>query len=155
MNFKKLALAAAAAAAATSAQAADLPVVAEPVNYVQACDAYGAGYFQLPGQETCIRVHGRIRTNWKSHNLTKSLGVTKDSVDAVWTDGASDMTQAEAEAAIQAAKDTLVGANAKPVDEYDGADEAAKQAAKDQAIADAVTNLALVESQTVEKNQSC
>lgn len=71
MNFKKLALAAAAAAAATPAMAADLPVVAEPVNYVQACDAFGAGYFQLPGQDTCIRVHGRIRTNYTSHDLTE------------------------------------------------------------------------------------
>jgi hypothetical protein len=71
MNFKKLAIAAAAAAAATPAMAADLPVVAEPVNYVQACDAFGAGYFQLPGQDTCIRVHGRIRTNYTSHDLTE------------------------------------------------------------------------------------
>ncbi len=74
MNFKKLALAAAAAAAATSAQAADLPMVAEPVNYVQACDAFGSGYFQLPGQSTCIRVHGRIRTNIVSHDLNDGLG---------------------------------------------------------------------------------
>ncbi|SFK69726.1 Porin subfamily protein [Pseudovibrio ascidiaceicola] len=73
MNFKKIAIAAAAAAAATPAMAADLPVVAEPVNYVQACDAFGAGYFQLPGQDTCVRVHGRIRTQWTSHDLTESL----------------------------------------------------------------------------------
>ncbi|SDR13625.1 porin [Pseudovibrio sp. Tun.PSC04-5.I4] len=74
MNFKKIALAVAAAAAATPALAADLPVVAEPVNYVEACDAYGAGYFKLPGQDTCIKIHGRIRTQWTSHNMTMSLG---------------------------------------------------------------------------------
>ncbi|WP_108820338.1 porin [Pseudovibrio sp. Alg231-02] len=77
MNFKKIAIAAAAAAAATPAMAADLPVVAEPVNYVQACDAFGAGYFQLPGQDTCIRVHGRIRTNYTSHDLTEGYNRTE------------------------------------------------------------------------------
>ncbi|KZL18226.1 porin [Pseudovibrio sp. Ad37] len=73
MNFKKIALAAAAAAAATPAMAADLPVVAEPVNYVQACDAFGAGYFQVPGKDTCIKLGGRIRTNFVSHNLNHGL----------------------------------------------------------------------------------
>ncbi|KZL26815.1 porin [Pseudovibrio sp. WM33] len=73
MNFKKIALAAAAAAAATPAMAADLPVVAEPVNYVQACDAFGAGYFQLPGKDTCIKLGGRIRTNFVSHDLNDGL----------------------------------------------------------------------------------
>ncbi|WP_444932414.1 porin (plasmid) [Microbulbifer sp. SSSA002] len=82
MNFKKLAIAAAAAAAATPAIAADLPVVAEPVNYVQACDAFGAGYFQLPGQDTCIRVHGRIRTNYTSHDLTKDYSAAKNAYSA-------------------------------------------------------------------------
>ncbi|WP_310620557.1 porin [Flexibacterium corallicola] len=69
MNFKSIALAAAAAAAATSASAADLPVVAEPVDYVQVCDAYGAGYFMLPGSDTCVRVGGRIRAQIVSGNL--------------------------------------------------------------------------------------
>ncbi|WP_310620556.1 porin [Flexibacterium corallicola] len=71
MNLKTIALAAAAAAAATSASAADLPVVAEPVDYVQVCDAYGAGYFQLPGSDTCIRVAGRIRATIVSGDLAE------------------------------------------------------------------------------------
>ncbi len=79
MNVKTLALAAAAAAAATSAQAADLPVAAEPVNYVKACDAFGAGYYQLPGKDTCIKLGGRIRAQYVSHNLNDGLGdVTKE-----------------------------------------------------------------------------
>ncbi len=84
MNFKRIALAAAAAAAATPAIAADLPVVAEPVNYVEACSAYGDGYFKLPGQDTCIRVRGRIRTQYVSHNLNDGLGdvTNQDEVDA-------------------------------------------------------------------------
>ncbi|WP_068315861.1 porin [Polycladidibacter hongkongensis] len=69
MNFKALAIAAAAAAAATSAQAADLPAVDAPVDYVQACDAFGAGFFKLPGKDTCIRVGGRVRTQVVSGDL--------------------------------------------------------------------------------------
>ncbi|WP_444932416.1 porin (plasmid) [Microbulbifer sp. SSSA002] len=73
MNVKTLALAAAAAAAATSVQAADLPLAAEPVNYVKACDAFGAGYFQLPGKDTCIKLGGRIRAQYVSHDLNQDL----------------------------------------------------------------------------------
>ncbi|WP_068083908.1 porin [Polycladidibacter stylochi] len=69
MNAKIIAMAAAAAAAATSAQAADLPTAAEPVDYVQACDAFGAGFFKMPGKDTCIKVHGRIRAEVKSGDL--------------------------------------------------------------------------------------
>ncbi|MDD7908350.1 porin [Pseudovibrio exalbescens] len=69
MNFKALALATASAAVVTSASAADLPVVAEPVDYVQVCDAYGSGFFKLPGKDTCIRVGGRVRAQFISDNL--------------------------------------------------------------------------------------
>ncbi|WP_068315864.1 porin [Polycladidibacter hongkongensis] len=71
MNAKLIAMAAAAAAAATSAQAADLPVAAEPVDYVQACDTFGAGFFKLPGKDTCIKVGGRIRANAVTGNFKK------------------------------------------------------------------------------------
>lgn len=50
-------------AAASGAQAADEIVAPEPesVEYVRVCDAYGAGYFYIPGTETCLRVGGYIR----------------------------------------------------------------------------------------------
>ena len=45
-----------------SAQAADL-AAAEPVEYVKICDAYGAGYFFIPGSsDTCLRISGYVRT---------------------------------------------------------------------------------------------
>jgi hypothetical protein len=47
-------------AAGTGAQAADLPV-AEPVEYVRICDAFGTGFFYIPGTDTCLRVSGRVR----------------------------------------------------------------------------------------------
>jgi len=44
-----------------SAQAADL-AAAEPVEYVKICDAYGAGYFFIPGSsDTCLRISGYVR----------------------------------------------------------------------------------------------
>ncbi|PRA81773.1 porin [Ochrobactrum sp. MYb29] len=64
MNIKSLLLGSAAAlVAATGAQAADAIVAAEPesVEYVRVCDAYGAGYFYIPGTETCLRVSGYVR----------------------------------------------------------------------------------------------
>uniref|UniRef100_UPI00056B6291 porin n=1 Tax=Brucella rhizosphaerae TaxID=571254 RepID=UPI00056B6291 len=64
MNIKSLLLGSAAAlVAATGAQAADAIVAPEPeaVEYVRVCDAYGAGYFYIPGTETCLRVSGYVR----------------------------------------------------------------------------------------------
>ncbi len=41
------------------ARAADLPArQAAPIEYVRICDAYGAGFFYIPGTDTCLRVGG-------------------------------------------------------------------------------------------------
>jgi opacity protein-like surface antigen len=64
MNIKSLLLGSAAALVAVSgAQAADAVVAAEPepVEYVRVCDAYGKGYFYIPGTETCLRISGYVR----------------------------------------------------------------------------------------------
>jgi hypothetical protein len=55
--------AAALAAAASPVFAADAIVAAEPeaVEYVRVCDAYGTGYFYIPGTETCLKIEGYIR----------------------------------------------------------------------------------------------
>ena len=43
------------------ARAADLPArQAAPIEYVRICDAYGAGFFYIPGTETCLRVGGLV-----------------------------------------------------------------------------------------------
>ena len=61
MNFKTLLLGSAAAlVVAGGAQAADL-TVAEPVDYVKVCDAFGAGFFYSPGTDTCIKVGGYLK----------------------------------------------------------------------------------------------
>ena len=64
MNIKMVLLASAAAfAASTPVLAADAIVAAEPepVEYVRVCDAYGTGYFYIPGTETCLKISGYVR----------------------------------------------------------------------------------------------
>ena len=53
---------AAALAAVTVAQAADLPVKAKPVEYVKVCSIYGAGFWYVPGTDTCLKIGSYIRT---------------------------------------------------------------------------------------------
>jgi hypothetical protein len=51
--------------AVASAQAADLPTKkAAPAEYVRVCDAYGAGFFYIPGTQTCLRISGRVRAEY-------------------------------------------------------------------------------------------
>jgi Porin subfamily len=47
--------------AIAGAQAADLPVKAKPVQYVKICSLYGAGFYYIPGTDTCIKVGGFVR----------------------------------------------------------------------------------------------
>jgi hypothetical protein len=52
--------------AVAGAQAADLPSKkAAPVNYVKICDAYGAGFFTIPGTDTCVKLGGYVRAEYQ------------------------------------------------------------------------------------------
>jgi hypothetical protein len=53
--------AAAGVVAVAGAQAADLPVKAKPVQYVKICSLYGAGFYYIPGTDTCLKVGGYLR----------------------------------------------------------------------------------------------
>jgi hypothetical protein len=62
--IKSLVLGSAAALVAMSgAQAADLPVKAKAVEYVKVCSLYGAGFFYIPGTDTCIKLGGYLRVD--------------------------------------------------------------------------------------------
>jgi len=50
--------------AVVGAQAADLPVKAKPVEYVKVCSIYGAGFFYIPGTDSCIKIGGWIRAEY-------------------------------------------------------------------------------------------
>ncbi|MCI0735860.1 MAG: porin [Beijerinckiaceae bacterium] len=50
-------------------RAADLPArQAAPIEYVRICDAYGAGFFYIPGTETCLRVGGLALGELRAHD---------------------------------------------------------------------------------------
>jgi hypothetical protein len=65
MNMiKSLVLGSAAGLVAMSgAQAADLPVKAKAVEYVKICSLYGAGFYYIPGTDTCIKLGGYLRVD--------------------------------------------------------------------------------------------
>ena len=54
---------AAALLAVGGAQAADLPLKAKAVEYVKVCSLYGAGFYYIPGTDTCIKLGGYIRAD--------------------------------------------------------------------------------------------
>ncbi|MDU1669099.1 MAG: porin, partial [Bradyrhizobium sp.] len=61
-TIKSLVLGSAAALVAMSgAQAADLPIKAKAVEYVKVCSLYGAGFYYIPGTDTCIKLGGYLR----------------------------------------------------------------------------------------------
>jgi len=45
------------------AQAADLPLKAKAVEYVKVCSLYGAGFYYIPGTDTCIKLGGYLRAD--------------------------------------------------------------------------------------------
>jgi hypothetical protein len=83
MNIKSLLLGSAAALVAVSgARAADAVVIAEPepVEYVKVCDAYGAGFFYIPGTETCLKIDGYVRADISAGDDAYS-GAERDTYD--------------------------------------------------------------------------
>ena len=50
--------------AIASAQAADLPVKAKPVEYVKVCSLYGEGFYYIPGSDICLKVGGYVQADY-------------------------------------------------------------------------------------------
>src|SRR3569833_1841785 len=69
MNVMKSLILGSAAAllAGAGAQAADLPIKAKAVEYVRVCSLYGAGFYYIPGTDTCIKLGGYIRADALFH----------------------------------------------------------------------------------------
>jgi hypothetical protein len=65
MTKKRMLLGSAAALTAiSSAQAADLPVKAKPVEYVKICSLYGEGFYYIPGTDICLKVGGYVQSDY-------------------------------------------------------------------------------------------
>ncbi len=66
------------------AQAADLPVKAKAVEYVRICSLYGAGFWYIPGTDTCIRISGYVRAEadinggpFRAARIRRRISVTR------------------------------------------------------------------------------
>ena len=98
MSFTKSLLLGSAAVLATvvGAQAADLPSKkAAPATYVKICDAYGAGFYTIPGTDTCIKVGGYVRVDYDYRPERKNTVMvpavsTSSAVNGAWLNAAGD-----------------------------------------------------------------
>jgi hypothetical protein len=62
--------------AMSGAQAADLPVKAKAVEYVRICSLYGAGFYYIPGTDTCIKLGGYVRMDVLANTNSDDTGNT-------------------------------------------------------------------------------
>ena len=73
--IKSLLLGSAAGIVAMSgAQAADLPLKAKAVEYVRVCSLYGAGFYYIPGTDTCIKLSGYLRVDVLANTNSDNTG---------------------------------------------------------------------------------
>ena len=106
MNIKSLLIGSAAALAAVSgAKAADAIVAAEPepLEYVRVCDAFGTGFFYIPGTETCLKFGGYVRFQTDVNRGT-GFGVNTNNRTSDW----NSFTRAQFE--VDTRTDTELGA---------------------------------------------
>ncbi|WFU39960.1 porin [Bradyrhizobium sp. CB82] len=88
---KSIILGSAAIFASAGAQAADLPVKAKPVEYVKVCSLYGAGFYYVPGTDTCIRLggylraHANLNTNVDSNPNDSGVGAARNRLSNYYT----------------------------------------------------------------------
>jgi hypothetical protein len=82
--------------AVAGAQAADLPVKAKPVEYVKVCSLYGAGFFYIPGTDTCIKIGGAVRVqaefNTGAGGVPVGLGSSVEAAQGQFTRNATNDT---------------------------------------------------------------
>lgn len=67
-----------------AALATDLSAAPEPIDYVGLCDSYGERFYYIPGTETCLRVGGKVRIEYRINNFGDA--------PSAWSDRASDDT---------------------------------------------------------------
>ena len=60
--------------AMSGAQAADLPLKAKAVEYVRICSLYGAGFYYIPGTDTCIKLGGYLRVDVLANTNSDASG---------------------------------------------------------------------------------
>ena len=84
---------AAALVAVASAQAADLPSKkAAPAQYVKICDAAGAGYFYIPGSDTCLKISGYVEVDAHGQNVASNATASYNNNPAQYAQHAFDIS---------------------------------------------------------------
>lgn len=74
-----------------TAEADDLPITAKGVEYVKVCSLYGAGFYFVPGTDTCIklggylRVDGALNTNTSFNNRTNGTAGANNRLSNYYT----------------------------------------------------------------------
>lgn len=53
-----------------TAAAADLPVKAKAAEYVKICSTYGAGFYYIPGSDTCLKIGGFVQTDYMYNDFS-------------------------------------------------------------------------------------
>ena len=90
MKLSTLLLSSAALIVAGSAYAADLPAKkGAPAKAATGCPAFGAGYFQIPGGDTCMKFSGYFRYQASGRGDTQARGtsaLTQSGVYALYMD---------------------------------------------------------------------
>src|SRR5580692_10692877 len=82
-GFKSLIVGSAASiVGVTGAYAADLPVKAKAVEYVRICSLYGAGFYYIPGTDTCIKLSGYLRVDVLANTNADDTGNTNTPASA-------------------------------------------------------------------------
>jgi len=76
--------------AVAGAQAADLPVKAKAVEYVKVCSLYGAGFYYIPGTDTCIKIGGFVRAE-ATYNAGGSFATYLNGANARFDNGTNRM----------------------------------------------------------------
>jgi hypothetical protein len=76
MKFPAILLGSAAVlAGSVGARGADLPMAEPADQYVRICDAFGAGFFYIPGSDTCLKLSGYVRA--ESHYVDGDADVLR------------------------------------------------------------------------------
>ncbi|WBL77839.1 porin [Bradyrhizobium xenonodulans] len=83
-NLRRITKAAALTSAAIlialgGARAADIPVKAKAVEYVKVCSLYGAGFYYIPGTDTCVKLSGFMLAD----SVLASNGIFQNSLSGV------------------------------------------------------------------------
>src|SRR3974390_2943738 len=94
--MKRLFLGSAAVIIATAgARPPDLPVKPKPVEYVKVCSLYGAGFWYVPGTDTCLKIgsYVRVQTDYNGEGGGVPLGMNDSGTETAGRQTRTDTSQ--------------------------------------------------------------